>query len=323
MEAENQSVDTTPVETTQESQSPQEIQGSSEQSTQPSQEEAPYSPNYKVKAYDAEYDIPENFRGYINKDNEKDFREVFEKAFAIDVMKTKLEKTRSENEQLSQYRTNYETINKNLAQVSKYAQNKDYDSFFKSLKIPEQDLQQWMYNKLRQADLPPEAQSAIQKNQEYLQKQYELESQNEAFRQELEGVKEQQSQFAIAKRTQELDSVLNRPEISTVMKNFDAKLGQDGAFRNEVIRFAAFEAQNSGKDLSAEEAVSEVYKRLAWNQASGSDANGDKVLPPQAGQKKPTLPNMQGKATSPVTQKVKTLADLHALRKQSISIENN
>jgi len=320
MEAENQSVaESTTVEST----STQVESAPSNSSEQSSAEPAEYTPNYKVKAYDNEYEIPETFRSYINKDNEKNFREVFEKAFAIDHMKTKLEKTRSENESLGQYKSNYENINKNLAKASKYVEKGDFGSLFNFLQIPEQNIQQWMYDKLKRGDLPPEAQQIAQKNDEYLQKQYELESQNEAFRQELEGVKEQQTQFAIAKRTQELDSVINRPEINSVVKNFDAKLGQDGAFKNEVIRYAAFEAQNTGRDLSAEEAVNEVYKRIAWNQNSVSDSNGDKVLPPQAGQKKPTLPSMQGKATSPVTQKIKNLDDLKNLRKQMINIENN
>jgi len=330
METENQSAPETVVQTSTETASPSQssdipstgsMQSASEAVEAP--ETPAYTPNYKIKAYDSEYEIPENFRGYINKDNEKNFREVFEKAFAIDVMKGKLEKTRSENESLSKVKGEYENISKNLAQASKYIQNKDFDSFLKVAQISEKDLQQWMYNKLRQGDLPPEAQSAIQKNQEYLQKQYELEAQNETFRSELESIKQQQTQFSVAKRSQELDSVLNRPEISSVMKNFDSSLGQDGAFRNEVIRRAAFEAQSSGKDMSAEDAVNEVLKIVAWNKENSSSEDGDRVLPPQAGQKKPTLPNMQGKATSPVGQKVKTLDDLKKLRKQSIHIENN
>ena len=284
--------------------------------------EPPYTPNFKVKAYDNEYEIPEGFRGYINKDNEKNFREVFEKFYAVDVMKDKLQKTRGENESLSKTKSEYDTLSKSLSGMSRYIEEKDYDSFFNALKIDEKDLQKWMYEKLRQGELPPDQQAIFQKNNEYRQSKYQLEAQNEEFRNELNSLKEQQTQFSIAKRGQELDSIINRPEILSVAQSFDSRLGQPGAFRSEVISRAAFEFQNSGKDLSAEEAVNNAMKIVAWNQQSSSE-QGDKVIPPQAGQKKPTLPSMQGKATSPVSQKITSLDDLKRLRSQSIRIENN
>jgi septal ring-binding cell division protein DamX len=87
METENQSAPETVVQTSTETASPSQssdipstgsMQSASEAVEAP--ETPAYTPNYKIKAYDSEYEIPENFRGYINKDNEKNFREVFEKA---------------------------------------------------------------------------------------------------------------------------------------------------------------------------------------------------------------------------------------------------
>lgn len=281
-----------------------------------------WKPNFKVKAYDAEYEIPENFRGLINKDNEKNFREVFEKAFAIDVMKGKLEKTRSENETLAKVKSEYDNISKNLNQASKFIQNNDYGSFLKLAGIDEKSLQKWMYNKLKQDELPPEQKQVYEQNNAYQQKQYELEQMVDQYRSELEGLKGQSQEFAVAKRSQELDSVLNRPEVAEVAKSFDAKFGQDGAFKNEVIQRAAFAWQQSKKDLSAEEAVQEALKVIAWNKANNTSSEGDTVIQPKAGQNKPTLPNMQGKATSPVAQQIKSIDDLKKLRAQQITIQN-
>jgi hypothetical protein len=287
----------------------------------PEQSVPEWSPNYKVKAYDAEYEIPEDFRSYLNKENEEKFRKVFERSFAFDVMKEKLEKTRANNENLSKIKSEYDTISSRLGQASKFIQNNDFGSFFGLIGVDKTAVQKWMYDQLKQEELPPEQRAVYEKNNEYLQKQYELEQMLEQYKGELEGIKGQSQEIALAKRHQELDSVLNRPEISEVVKSFDAKLDQTGAFRNEVIQRAAFIAQSSGKDLSAEEAVNETLKVIAWNKANETSASGDRVLQPN-GQKKPTLPSMQGKATSPVAQQVKSIDDLKKLRAQQVIIQN-
>lgn len=323
METEGQSVaqDTTvTTEVSQATEAPAQLETQTAQATQP--EVKDWTPNYKVKAYDNEYEIPEGFRAYINKENEKNFREVFEKFYAVDHMKGKLEKTRTENESLKKFKGEYDLITSNLSKADKFLQNKDFGSLFNFFNLDIKDIQTWMYNELKKQELPPDQQALYNQNNEYLKQKYTLEEQAEAYRQELESLKAQQQEFAIAKRGQELDSILNRPEIASVAKNFDAKLGQAGAFRNEVIRRAAFEFQSSGKDMSPEEAVNEALKTLTWDKANEPSNQGDRVLPPQANQKKPTLPNLQGKATSPVSQQVKSIEDLKKLRNQSIRFEN-
>lgn len=309
------------VEQTSAVEAPQTSGGSVEQSPQ-APEVPEWKPDYKVKSYDNEYEIPEDFRSYINKENEAKFKDVFSKAYAVDVLKGKLEKTRAENESLGKVKGEYENISKQLGMASKFIQNNDFGSLFNLIGVDNAKIQKWMYEQLKKEELPPEQKAVYDQNNAYLQKQYELEQMVEQYKAELEGIKGQSQEIAIAKRHQELDSVLNRPEIAEVAKNFDAKLGQSGAFKNEVIQRAAFVAQTSGKDLSAEEAVNEALKIIAWNKANGTSADGEQVVQPSQGVKKPTLPSLQGKATSPVAQQVKSIEDLKKLRAEQIKIQN-
>lgn len=277
-----------------------------------------YKPNYKVKAYDNEYEIPEKFRAYINKENEKDFRETFERTFALDEMKNKYHKTRDTYQTIQK---EYSTLQSNINQLSKYVENGDFDSFFKGIEIPEEALQKWMLQKLQMKDLPPEQQQVYNNQQELRQKAYQLEMENQRLLAEHTELKSSQEQQLISQRYSELDQTISKPEVEAVAKNFDSRLGQPGAFKQEVINRAAFVYQTTGKDLSVDEAVKEVLKIVAWNT---NGASSDAVVTQQGQQQapKPTLPNVAGKATSPAAQKVKSIDDLKKLRNQTIKSES-
>lgn len=279
--------------------------------------DSPYTPNVKVLAYDKEYEIPEKFRAYLNKDNEKDFREVFEKAFATEEMKGKYTKFREEAQEAKK---NNAALVGRFNQLGKFIDNKDYDSFFKEAAIPEAELQKWMLQKLQMKDLPPEQQQVYTSQQELRQKAYQLEMENQRLQSEYGQMQTAQQQQLLSQRSAELDGAIAKPEVDAVAKNFDSRLGQPGAFRNEVINRAAFVYQTTGKDLSVEEAVKEVLKIVAWNTQGGSS---DNVVTKQGIQQapKPTLPNVAGKATSPAAQKVKSIDDLKKIRNQMIQSE--
>ena len=298
---------------------------SSEPSEQGSEEKAAaaaidnaYKPNYKVKAYDNEYEIPEKFRAYINKENEKDFRETFERAFALDEMKNKYHKTRDTYQTVQK---EYTTLQSNINQLSKYVENGDFDSFFKGIEIPEEALQKWMLQKLQMKDLPPEQQQVYNNQQELRQKAYQLEMENQRLMAEHTELKSSQEQQMISQRYSELDQAISNPSVESVAKNFDSRLGQPGAFKQEVINRAAFVYQTTGKDLSVDEAVKEVLKIVAWNQ-NGPSSDAVVTQPGLQQNHKPTLPNVAGKATSPAAQKVKSIDDLKKLRSQTIRSEN-
>jgi len=277
--------------------------------------DAPWTPNYKLKAYDKEYEIPEGFRSYINKDNEKDFRDVFEKSYAFDTVKQKYKDAQTKYQDVN---GRYETVSKNLDKLSKYVQGGDFDSFFNAIQIPESSIQQWIYNKLQIQSLPQDQQQLYTKNSEYQRQLSSMQEQYEDMQsklQEFEGYKQQQ---AVQQRMSELDQAINSSEFGSLAQNYDARLGQPGAFKNEVILRAAAVASATGKELSVQEAVQEFAKLVAWNQQNGSQAAGVA----QKGSGKPTIPSVSGKASSPVAPQVKSIDDLKKLAKAASQGQN-
>jgi predicted nucleic acid-binding Zn-ribbon protein len=267
-----------------------------------------WTPNYKVKAYDNEYEIPENFRSYINQENEKNFKEVFERSFAFDTIKQKYKDAHSKYQEVN---GKYDSISKNLDKLSKYVQNGDYDSFFSSIQIPETAIQQWIYNKLQIQDLPQDQQQLYTKNSEYQKQLLTMQEQYEEMQSKLGEFESYKQEQAIQQRHSELDSAIVNSEYKSLAESYDARVGQPGAFKNEVILRAAAVANTTGKDLSAQEAVQEFAKLVAWNNQNGVQAGGVA----QKGNSRPTIPSVSGKASSPVAPQVKTIEDLKKLAK--------
>jgi hypothetical protein len=277
---------------------------------------AVYTPNYTVKAYDSEYKIPEAYHSFINEKNEKEFKQIFSKAYATDVLIGKNNKLRESNDALEKkIREDYLPISKGLDVANKYIANRDFDSFFELLNIPEAHLQDWMLKKLQMKDLPPEQQELYTKSSTTQKQLYQLEQVTEQYRQELESMKQASTAAQVEQRTNELEKILSRSDVKAVADRFDTRLNQAGAFKNEVIQRAQFLFQTKGTDLSAEQAVAEFMKLVATDTPSGNPNNT--VIPAKAGNKNPTLPNLAGQTTSPAAQKVKSLADLQALKKQA------
>jgi predicted nucleic acid-binding Zn-ribbon protein len=267
-----------------------------------------WSPNYKVKAYDNEYEIPENFRSYINQENEKNFKEVFERSFAFDTIKQKYKDAHSKYQEVN---GKYDTISKNLDKLSKYVQGGDFDSFFGSINIPEADIQKWIYNKLQIQSLPQDQQQLYTKNSEYQKQLSSMQEQYEEMQSKLGEFESYKQEQAIQQRHSELDSAIVNSEYKSLAESYDARVGQPGAFKNEVILRAAAVANATGKDLSVQEAVQEFAKLVAWNNQNGVQAGGVA----QKGNSRPTIPSVSGKASSPVAPQVKTIEDLKKLAK--------
>lgn len=286
---------------------------SAPESSAPTAEAPAWTPNYKVKAYDSEYEIPENFRSYINQENEKNFKEVFERSFAFDTIKQKYKDAHTKYQDVN---GKYDTVSKNLDRLSKYVENGDFDSFFSSIKIPEQAIQSWIYNKLQLQDLPQEQRQLYTKNSEYQRELLSMQEQYEEMQAKVQQFESYQQQQALQQRVSELDSVVNSPDYSQLAQSYDARVGQPGAFKNEVILRAAAVANATGKDLSPAEAVQEFAKLVAWNNQNGAPAATSKT----AG--RPTIPSVSGKASSPVAPQVKSIEDLKKLAKAASQGQN-
>lgn len=274
-----------------------------------------YTPNYKFKALDKEFEFDEWLRPHIkSSDQEKKLRELYEKAYGLDHVKSERDKIRTDYKSVNE---EYTILNKGLDNLNTMLTNKDFHGFFNALKIPEQDILQYALSRVQYSQLPPEQRQML--DQQYQEKQ-KLAYYEQANQELIAAYQNQMGQ----QRSYELDSYLNRPEVTSVASAFDARAGYAGAFKDEVIRRGQYYASlPNPQDIPVEQAVREIMSlvgtpspQAAAMQEQQNMMAGQQSMPQQ--QTKPVIPNIKGRGTSPAKKVVRSISDL---RKLSASAE--
>lgn len=266
-----------------------------------------FTPNFKFKVMDKEHEIPEFLRSAVKDEaTQKQLIELHEKALGLDVVKPKYQSIKSQFDKISQEKA---TLDQSLTVLDKYLQNGDLDSFFKALKINEEQVLKYALDRVQYRELPPEQRMQYDTRRSEQQRLYDLEAQNQQL----------QSQFmteSVQARTFQLDSVLGRGDVKSVAEAYDAKVGRPGAFRAEVIKRGQYANYSTGADISAEQAVSEVVGMFGpLMQQAASPAQSGQSQASGAPSAPPVIPNINGRGTSPVKRTIKSIDDLRELAK--------
>lgn len=260
---------------------------------------AAYNPNFKFKVLDKELEFDELLRPLItNKEIEDKVRELYSKGHGIDHIK---EQRQALQEKLGKLEPQYTSLNKGLDMLNSMVQKGDYFGFFNALKIPEEDILKYALSRVKYKELPPEQRAEQDRAYQEQQRLGYLENSNQQL---LEMYQNQ----AVSQRSNELDSYLSRADIGQVVQAFDARVGQPGAFRDEVIKRGQYYASvGGGKDISVEQAVNEVMHLLGGAAQKAPSVNPATVAAQQA---KPVIPNIKGRGTSPTKQAIRSVKDL-------------
>lgn len=266
-----------------------------------------YAPNFKFKVYDDEKEFDDFVRPLItNKEMEEKVRDLYTKAHGLDGLKTRHEKLRTDYEGVLPVKQKYENLSETLGTLSHYVNKDDFDSFFQTLRIPEDKVYKWVAKKLQEAEMTPEQRAETEARRAEQHRLYQLEKQNEMAMSRLEAFEAQQNRA-------QLESVLAKPEIASVAQTFDAKVGRQGAFMEEVIKRGVTLYHLTKQDLSPEQVVQDLMQTLG------------KVIEPMAaspqgqptsmgGQAKPpVIPNIQSRSVSPVKKTPRTIDELRKL----------
>ena len=125
-----------------------------------SSEAQEYTPNYKYKVLDKEYEFDAELKDAIKSKNiETKLRELYTKSAGIDTIKQDRESLRTKIGDYEKQIGEYSNVMKGLNTINHFYNNKDWDNFFQALKISDQDLYQYIYSKLNRSELPKDAQA--------------------------------------------------------------------------------------------------------------------------------------------------------------------
>lgn len=274
-------------------------------------EEPVYTPNYKFKHHDNTYEFDESLKEVVtNEEREAKLRELYEKAYGLDAVKPKYQEVKTKFEELNK---EYTDLNSGIQNLDAMVQRGDFDQFFDSIKIPKEKIYQWVVNQVNYQQASPEEKQRMDTQLETQRQAYLNEQAFQSTQQQLEAQKE-----TFLKR--EMDLVMMQPEVKQFAEAYNAKAGQPDAFYKFALERGETAWVTRQQEYSAKQAVDEALGLLkplmgdvGQSQPTHPSATGQQA-PPQSQQKPKVIPNVQGKATSPVsTPRIKSLDQLRAL----------
>lgn len=266
----------------------------------------PYTPNFKFKYADGdakkEGEFDEFLKGVIkDKETEEKVKSLYEKAYGLDFVKSDRDSYKTKYNDLHQ---EYETQNAGINVLQHFLHKKDYQSFFEKLNIPKQDIMQYALLQLRLQEATPEQKQAYEASRQASLNEYSLYQQNQLLEQRMNAM-------ATSQKSQELDLVMQRPNVSQMAQSFDARAGRVGAFRDEVIKRGQLAAYTMRQDITAEQAVNEVLSLIGQQNQGMTQAPTIQAAGAGTAQSdKKVIPNIQGRGTSPAKKMITSIADL-------------
>lgn len=263
-----------------------------------------YQPNFKFKVMDKEHEVDEWLRAAIkDAETEKKVKELYEKAYGLEPVKASRDKIQQE---ATQYKQGYSALYKDVEEVMKLKNSGDLDSFFERVDLKPDAVAQWMLEKLKIQELPPDQQRVY----------HDLNAKNKAERdlaRQLEITEAQNRQLATQAREWEVDQWLAKPDLNPIVSRYDSKNGQ-GAFKSLVGELGIAHFHAYGEDPTVESVVSKAMKLLG-GAYDGQPAQSAQVTQNQEKQL-PVIPNISGKNVSPTQKSVRSIEDLKKLRKE-------
>lgn len=296
-----------------------------------STEKAPFEAKTKFTSLGKEYEIPKWAQGLIkDEETQKNFIEVFEKSMGLEHVKMR-------HQELSDKFT--ETTETHNALVGSIGELRNIyndavntgnllklDDFFKTLQIPQNVVLNYALTKAKYMELSQEERARVdgQMNADRQAKEAGTQSQ----------LQEKQAQEQLSQaRDMVLEAWLEKPSIAPMVQAFDTAPGRKpGDFRSRVIQQGLLAWNQEQKDITPDEAVKRVIAEYGLEaQAQSQPATAQQSSP--SGQATPapkvpvvaphrdvpTLPTIQGKGSSPLKSKPKSIEDLKKIAQAAAS----
>jgi len=262
-----------------------------------------YTPNYKYKAALQEKELDKFWHPLIkDADSEKKVKELFSKVDAFDFV---ADRRKTAEQQLQSINNDYQAVRSTVERFNESVKGNDLTSAFRIANIPKEAIFRWTQQQLELMDMPPQQRQQFEQAENARLEKMDLD-------QRYQHLQTQYETQATQTRVMQLDFQLSKPEVASFANAWDQNSGQPGAFKQFVIEEAKKVFYDTNQDISAEQAVAHVMSRFGKFLNVAPQAP---TLPSTAGSPgqnaKPVIPNVTGKAVSPIK---KVATDLKSLR---------
>lgn len=283
-----------------------EALASSGESHEPKAQPAPeqqYQPNWKYKANGDEYEIDEEYRGYVKgPEDEKRIKRLFEQFKGVDKLKNEYQTTK---QRAQEYEGKYNNYEQSIQAINRLVATGQEKKALEILGFKPQQIYKAAQEFLEFDELPQQAkaQHAYAKEQEALAAQ---------FYQEKQQLEQERLSLRTEKLQNDLQRTLAQPEITQISKMYDQAKGE-GEFFKAVRQAGQMLARVNGQDPTAAEAVEYVAGNLRpfvqQAQQFQAQPQAQAAPGPQAPKPVPVIPATSGNMT-PVKKRVTSIDDI-------------
>jgi hypothetical protein len=276
-----------------------------------------YTPNFKFKVMDKEHEFDDFVRGAVkDQETEKKIRELYEKAYGLDVVKPRFTELRDKHKAVE---TQHNQLMSDIKTLREHYVRGDFDSFFQNLKIPQEKILQWVLDKANYNELPPEQKRIFDDRRSADHRAWEAEKRAEALEQQMH-------ERIIEAKGSALQVALAKPDIKSFADAFDQQAKKPGAFMEAVYQAGDYAWRSRNEDLSPEQAIQAVmaqygvFLQVPGNGAPQGAPQGSGAPQAGPGKEPPVIPNVGGRSASPASPTLpKSIADLKKKRDQMLS----
>jgi len=269
-----------------------------------------WEPTYKYKVRDEEHEIDEWARPLIkDEETQKKFTDLYTRGHGLELAKQEREEVQTKYDNLEQslgilngyVKQYYENPNQGAVAASQ---------FIEALGLPKQMFLQYALSELKYEQLSPEQRAEVDAQRQQQTQLSQMQLQNQQLQQ-------QYTETAVNQRALELNGALADASVQNVAKEYDTRLGREGAFFDLVVERGIYHDKVNGQDIPVKQAIQEAAQII------GASIQPGTVVPPQTGQqvgtqqvqqhveKKPVLPNISGQGNaSPVKRVVNSIDDI-------------
>lgn len=302
LETTSPNVDTTTIDTT------ATTDTTTDQTLQAQPEKPAYTPNFKYKAANQEKELDPLFHSLIkDQDSEKKVKEIFSKVDAFDYIKQKKEHAETQHDSLL---ADYNQVQSTVQRFNESVQNNDLSSAFRLAGITKEQIFKWTQQQLQLMEMPPEQRQQYEQFEQAKQGKFELE-------QRVQQIQQQYQTQAVQNRAMQLDMALSRPQVASFAEKWDQN-GEPGSFRNFVIEEAKKVYYDTQQDLSPDQAVNLVMQRFGkFLNVGDTTMQSPQAVPQGQRANPPVIPNVTGKAASPIKKVPRSIDDLRKLAKEA------
>jgi hypothetical protein len=269
-----------------------------------------YVPNYKYKVAGQEKELDEFWRPLLkDADSEARVKKTMSQVEAFDFMRERKEHF---EKNFSNLTGDYDNLAGAVDRFDKSVAADDLSSAFRIAGIKKEAVYKWVAQQLQYDELPPEQRQQIEAAEASRMQKFDYED-------KITRMEKQYQTQAVQTRTMQLDMALLKPEVANFAQSWDQSAEPGFTFRDTVAAEARRVYFETGQDLSPEQAVTMVMNRFGRFVSAGNAASPASQTPavaaPRVATPPPVIPNVGGKAASPIKKVPKSIEDLKAIER--------